>query len=93
MGLFIPVQLLEPLAHGGVVFRQLFDGEVLGLVVGQAELAVGGSQGFLDLLQVGNGLVDLVDGFAEALAGLGVVIGELFLEVGNGARYRASGRA
>ena len=60
---------------------ELFDGQILGLVVGQAQLAVGGGEGVLDLLQVGDGLVDLVDGLLEALTGLLVIVGKFGLEI------------
>ena len=40
---------------------ELFDGDVLGLVVGEAEVAVGSEEGLFSLLEVRDRLVDFVD--------------------------------
>src|SRR5699024_7954419 len=59
--------------HGGVVPRQPLDGEVLGLVVGQAQVALAAQKRVFGLLQMVDGLVDLIDGLLELAAGQLVV--------------------
>ena len=57
MSLSCVVQLVELGFHGGVTSGQLFDGDVLSLVVGEAEVAVGSEEGVFGLLQVVDLLV------------------------------------
>ena len=45
MSLSCVVQLVELGFHGGVTSGQLFDSDVLSLVVGEAEVAVGSEEG------------------------------------------------
>lgn len=58
--------LVEQGLHGGVLASELLHREVLGLVVGQAQVALASQQVLLDLLQMVDGLVYLVDGLREA---------------------------
>lgn len=62
--------------HRGVATGEPFDGEVVGLVVGQAQVVFGADEGVLDLLEMGNGLVYLVDRGLELLAGEAIVAAE-----------------
>lgn len=66
--------------HRGVAAGEPFDGEVVGLVVGQAQVVFGADKGVLDLLEMGNGLVDLIDGGLELLAGEAIVAAKGVLE-------------
>ena len=55
---------VEPLKlglHRRVAMGELLDRDVLGFVVGEAELAVGGSEGVASLLQMRDGLVDFME--------------------------------
>ena len=45
-------KLIELLLHSWVVLSQLLDADILGLVVGDAEVAIGAEEGFLDLFEV-----------------------------------------
>ena len=75
-GLRIGVQLIELGFHSGVPSGEFFDGDVLSLVVGEAEVAVGAEEGVFGLLQVGDRLVDFVDRGLELFASEVVVAGE-----------------
>ena len=66
--------------HGGVSAGQLLDRNVLGLVVGEAQIVVSTNQGVFGFLQGKNRLVDLIDGGLEAAAGEIGVAGEVVLE-------------
>ena len=46
------VQLIELGFHGRVPAGEFFDGDVLSLVVGEAEVAVGAEEGVFGLLEV-----------------------------------------
>ena len=74
--LSVVVQLVELGFHGGVPSREFFDCDVLSLVVGEAEVAVGAEEGVFGLLQVGDRLVDFVDRGLELFAGEVVVAGK-----------------
>ena len=74
------VQLVELGFHGGVPSGELFNRDVLSLVVGEAEVAVGAEEGVFGLLQVGDRLVDFVDRGLELFAGEIVVSGEAGFE-------------
>ena len=78
--LSVVVQLVELCLHGRIAASKFFDGDVLSLVVGEAEVAVGAEEGVFGLLQVGDRLVDFVDRGLELLAGEVVVPGEAGLE-------------
>jgi hypothetical protein len=62
--------------HDGVTSGQFFDGDVLSLVVGEAEVAVGADEGVFGLLQVFDRLIDFVDRGLELFAGEVVVVGK-----------------
>ena len=62
------VQLVELGFHSGVASGEFFNGDVLRLVVGEAEVAVGAEEGVFGLLQVGDRLVDFVDRGLELFA-------------------------
>ncbi len=66
-------RLIELLLHGRIVASQFLDGQILCLVVGQTEVVLRSYQGILDFLQVGNGLVNLVNGGLELLTGQTIV--------------------
>ena len=53
-GLSVVVQLVELGFHCGVPAGEFFDGDVLSLVVGEAEVAVGAEEGVFGLLKVGD---------------------------------------
>ena len=72
----ILLQLREFCLHGGIAARQPLDGQILRLVVGQAQIVFRFGQIVLDLLQMLDGLIDLGNGIAEAIAGQAVVVGE-----------------
>ena len=74
------VQLVELGFHCGVAADEFFDGDVLSLVVGEAEVAVGAEERVFGLLQVGDRLVDFVDRGLELFAGEVVVSGEAGFE-------------
>jgi len=74
--LSVVVQLVELGFHGGVPSREFFDCDVLSLVVGEAEVAVGAEEGLFGLLQVGDRLVDFVDRGLELFASEVVVAGK-----------------
>ena len=76
----VALQLIEFGFLGGVTSGEFFDGDVLSLVVGEAEVAVGAEEGVFGLLQVGDRLVDFVDRGLELFAGEVVVPGEAGLE-------------
>ena len=78
--LIVLSRLVERGLHRGVATSEPLDGEVVGLVVGKAKVVFGADEGFLDLLEMGNGLVDLVDGGLELLAGKAIVAAEGLLE-------------
>ena len=83
MGLLILgvcVQFIELRFHRRVAVSELLDGDVLGLIVGEAKLAVGGEEGVPGLLQVNDRLVDFVDCGLKLLAGEFVVAGETSFE-------------
>lgn len=62
------------------IFRQLLNTQVFRLVVREAQVILRGEQCILDLLQVRDGLVDLVNGSVEPLARYSVVAGKTFFE-------------
>lgn len=66
--------------HRRVAPRQLLDRHVLRLVVGKAQVPVSAQQCVLGFLQVVDGLVDLIDGFFEAVGCQVVVPRERGLE-------------
>ena len=74
------IQLVEFGFHGGVTAGEFFDGDVLSLVVGETEVAVGAEEGVFGLLQVGDRLVDFIDRGLELFAGEVVVAGKPGLE-------------
>ena len=80
MSLSCVVQLVELGFHGGVTSGQLFDSDVLSLVVGEAEVAVSAEEGFFGLLEVVDRLVDFVDRGLELFTGEIVVAGEAGFE-------------
>jgi len=53
-GLSVVVQFVELGFHSGVTSGEFFDGDVLSLVVGEAEVAVGAEEGVFGLLKVGD---------------------------------------
>ena len=63
-----------------LVPKGIIKGEMVSLVVGEAEVAVGAEEGVFGLLQVGDRLVDFVDRGLELLAREVVVPGEAGLE-------------
>jgi len=69
-------QLVELGFHCRVASGEFFNGDVLGLVVGEAEVAVGAEEGLFGLLQVVDRLVDFVDRGLELFAGEVVVAGK-----------------
>jgi len=74
--LCVGVESFELGFHCGVPAGEFFDGDVLSLIVGQAEVAVGSEEGVFGLLEVGDRLVDFVDRGLELLAGEVVVAGK-----------------
>ena len=62
--------------HDGVTSGQFFDGAVLSLAVGEAEVAVGADEGVFGLLQVFDRLIDFVDRGLELFACEVVVVGK-----------------
>ena len=70
------VQFVEFGFHCGVPPGEFFDSDVLGLVVGEAEVAVGAEEGVFGLLQVVDRLVDFVDRGLELFASEVVVAGK-----------------
>ena len=80
--IFLPVltSLVELSLHRGVATGEALDGKVVGLVVGKAQVVLRADEGLLDFLEMGNGLVYLVDGGLELLAGKAVVAPEGILE-------------
>ena len=80
MLLSVGVQLIELGFHCGVTSGEFFNRDVLSLVVGEAEVAVGAEEGVFGLLEVGDRLVDFVDRGLELLAGEVVVSGKACFE-------------
>lgn len=82
--LFIVLPVLPGLVklglHSGIATRESLDGKVVCLVVGKAQVVLRADEGILDLLEMGNGLVYLVNGCLELLAGKAVVAPEGILE-------------
>lgn len=66
--------------HGGVAASEALNSEVLGLVVGEAEVVFGREKSVFGLLEVVDGLVDFVNGGFELAAGEVIVAGEAVLE-------------
>ena len=62
-------RLLELLLHCRVSPCKLLDGQVFCLVVGEPEVVLRADERLLDFLEVVDGLVNLIDGFFELLAG------------------------
>ena len=63
----IAVQLGEFGLHGGVVACQAFDAQVLRLVVGQSQIVFRFGEILFDLLEMFDGLIDLLNGLAKFL--------------------------
>jgi hypothetical protein len=63
-----------------LVPKGIIKGEMVSLVVGEAEVAVGAKDGVFGLLQVGDRLVDFIDSGLELFAGEVVVAGKPGLE-------------
>jgi len=59
-----------------LVPKGIIKGEMVSLVVGETEVAVGAEEGVFGLLQMGDRLVDFVDSGLELFAGEVVVAGE-----------------
>ena len=74
--LSVVVQLIELGFHCGVATGEFFDSDVMSLVVGEAEVAVGADEGVFGLLQVFDRLIDFVDRGLELFAGEVVVVGK-----------------
>jgi hypothetical protein len=74
------VQLVELGFHCGVTSGEFFNSDVLSLVVGEAEVAVGAYEGLFGLVEVADRLVDFVDRGLELLAREVVVAGEAGFE-------------
>ena len=58
-------QICKFCRHRRVTLGQLLDRDILGLVIGQAQIAVGAEQGVFGLLQMIDRFVDLGDGGLE----------------------------
>ena len=65
--LFAAVQVIEHLLNGRRILSELFDGQVVGLIVSKAQVVLGGLERLLDLLEMIDRLVDLFDRSLELL--------------------------
>ena len=68
--------LVEQFRHGGIASCQFLNGQCFSFVVGQAQVVLAANERILDFLQVRNGLVNLLDGGLELLAGKAIVPAE-----------------
>ena len=64
----IAIKLIELGLHDGVATGEFFDSDVMSLVVGEAEVAVGADEGVFGLLQVFDRLINFVDRGLELFA-------------------------
>lgn len=55
------LQGVEFRLHGGVAVGELFDGDVLGLVVGEAQVVLGAEECLFHLLHLLDGLIDILN--------------------------------